>query len=51
MTNLAEKCSLNDSKERKNIVVKPNSQLLEELLDHNLAKFTITTSRGFFEEN
>jgi hypothetical protein len=30
--------------------VKPNSQLLEELLDCNPVEFTITTSRGFFEK-
>ncbi len=51
MTNLAEKWGLNDSKKKESLVVKPNSQLLEELLDCNPAKFTITTSRGFFEEN
>ncbi len=48
MTNLAEKWGLNDSKKWESLVVKPNSQLLEELLDCNLTKFTITTSRGFF---
>ncbi len=51
MTNLAEKWGLNDLKKWESLVVKPNSQLLEELLDHNPAEFTITTSRSFFEEN
>jgi hypothetical protein len=31
--------------------VKLNSQLSEELLDRNPTEFTITTSKGFFEEN
>jgi hypothetical protein len=37
----------------KSLVVKPNSQLLEELLHQNHVEFTITitTSKGFFEEN
>ncbi len=48
---LLEKWGLNDSEKLESLVVKPNSQLLEELLDCNLAEFTITTSRGFFEKN
>ncbi len=51
MTNMAKKWGLNDSKKRESLVVKPNSQLLEELVDCNPSEFTITTSRSFFEKN